>query len=127
MQKLDESLDSDTAFADRILGGRDFVKQILRKESIEHGQPSLDRLITAVAGYYGLKTEDLIYPNKERKTVQAKSVICYIAIRHYRQPGIEVARNLGYSTSAASHATKRGREIFGEDEALQRHIDRICK
>jgi len=126
-QKLDKSLDSDATFDDRILGGSDFVTQILGKEATEQSQPSLDRLVTAVTDYYDLNTEDLICPNKERKIVQAKSVICYIAIRHYRKSGIEVARRLGYSSSAASHATKRGRQIIEKDEALRRHIDRICK
>ena len=126
-QKLDKSLDSDATFDDRILGGSDFVTRILGKEVTEQNQLSLDRLMTTVTGYYHLNIEDLICPNKERKIVQAKSVICYIAIRHYRKPGIEVARCLGYSTSAVSHATKRGRKIVEEDEALRQHIDRTCK
>ncbi|MCK5681968.1 transposase, partial [bacterium] len=122
-QKLDKSLDSDVTLDNRILGGSDFVTRILGKEATEQSQPSLDRLTTTVTGYYGLNTEDLIYPNKARKIVQAKSVICYIAIRHYRKPGVEVARCLGYSTSAASHATKRGRKIVEKDEALRQLIN----
>ncbi len=126
-QTLDKSLETDTIFDDRILGGSDFVSQILEDEAVEPSQSSLDVLVTAVTSYFDLSDEDLTCPSKERTIVQAKSVICYVAIRHYRKPGIEVARRLGYSTSAASHAAKRGKQIVAMDETLQLHIDGIRK
>lgn len=39
--------------------------------------------------------------------------------------GVDVAKCLGYSTSSASNAAKRGQKIVGENSALQQFVTMI--
>ena len=126
-QKLDATLENDDFFDERILGGSHFAQQILDSDAAEHLQPTLEQIVTTIAAYYDLDTEELSFPSKEKQIVQAKSVICFLAIRCHRQPGVAVAKRLGYSSSAASYATKRGKDIVREDKALQLAFDRIWR
>ena len=126
-QHLDKSLDDDYVFDDRILGGGDFARQVLDDTVDERTQPTLEQIVETIAEYYNLNHLELVFPSKEKKIVQAKSVICFFAMRHYRKTGVEVAKRLGYSTSAASHAAIRGRRVLGEDAVLQRFLAKMWK
>lgn len=98
------------------------MQRVLDDSVKEQVPPTMEAIVEAIAEYYNPNRIELVFSSKEKKIVQSKSVICFLAMRQYRKTGVEVVRRLGYSTSATRHATKRGRIIVGEDVALQRHI-----
>ncbi|MBE9487190.1 MAG: hypothetical protein IMY82_08490, partial [Chloroflexi bacterium] len=52
-----------------------------------------------------------------------KAIICYLAIRRCLIAGVDVAKRLGYSTSAVSQAAKRGQQLFENDETLREILE----
>jgi REP element-mobilizing transposase RayT len=110
----------DELFDERILGGGDFVEQVLGAAELP-GTPKqpLAELIAKVADYYKLSTEELSWPCRRPQFVKAKAVICYFAMRRLRLPANAVAARLGYTPSAVSKATNRGEKLCREEEGLQ--------
>jgi REP element-mobilizing transposase RayT len=118
-QLVDVSLTDQDIFDDRILGGGGFVERVLAQVDQVEAPKSLEGIVESVCTHYGLDTEELSFPNKERTIASAKAVICYLATRRYRLPGIAVAQRLVYTSSAVSHAAKRGRILFEGENGLR--------
>lgn len=113
-------LADDELFDERILGGGGFVEQVLGAEELIHRpQLPLAELISRVADYYQLSVEELSRPCRRVEFVQCKAVICYFAMRHLQLPASAVAAGLGYTDSAVSKATRRGEDLYRDDEVLQ--------
>jgi REP element-mobilizing transposase RayT len=121
-RSIDKSLAEDDLFDERILGGGAFVERLTRGNSCaaDLGLQSLDDLLEAVAGHYGLQLSALCCPNKERTVTSAKAAICYLAVRHMRVRGIDLATRLGFSSTAVSQAAKRGKIFVAESAELQK-------
>jgi REP element-mobilizing transposase RayT len=122
-QSVDSSLTDKDLYDDRILGGSGFVERILEQVQPVEVSRSLDVIIETVSSYFELSPEEMSWPSKERKVASAKAIICYLATRHHRLSGVEVAAILGYTPSAVSHATKRGRMLLGKEHALTRAFE----
>ncbi|MCW9049523.1 MAG: transposase [Deltaproteobacteria bacterium] len=119
-QILDTTLQDDALYDERILGGGIFVEQVLSAAQIDiEAELTLDELIARVAVHCGVVEEDLVWPCRQPEIVRAKALICYLATRRCHISGIDVAKRLGYSNSAVSHATKRGQELLKKDKKLQ--------
>jgi hypothetical protein len=121
-RSIDMSLPEDDLFDERILGGGAFVERLTRGNggAADFEQPSLDDLLEAVAGHYGLQLSALCCPNKERTVTSAKAAICYLAVRHLRVRGVDLAARLGFSSTAVSQAAKRGEILVAESAELQK-------
>jgi len=118
-----DHLSEDELFDERILGGGDFVKQVLGAADLPGAsERDLGELIARVAAYYSLSTEELSWPCRRPVYVQAKAVICYFAMRRWRLPASAVAERLGYTASAVSKAAHRGDKLCREDKKLQGFI-----
>ena len=117
---LNPALSEKDVFDDRILGGGRFVENILdaKGEAAQDATLSLIDLVRLVSTHFGLEPEELSLPSKARKIVRAKAVICYLAVRRLRIKGVEVAKQLGYSSTAVTHAATRGELIFSETPDL---------
>ncbi len=119
-QTLNSKLQDDDLFDERILGGGDFVEQVLAVAEFDIGEKlSLEKLVTKAATHCGIAAEELVWPCRQSEIVHVKAIICYLATRRCRIAGIDVAKRLGYSTSAVSHAAKRGQKIFEKNETLK--------
>ena len=117
---LNSALADEDVFDDRILGGGRFVEEVLdASQDIPEQRPSLEELLRQVAGHFNVDTSLLRFPNKERHIVKAKSVLCYLAVRQLQLKGVEVARRLGYTSAAVTHAVKRGEKVLQQDEGLK--------
>lgn len=117
---LNPALSDEAVFDDRILGGGSFVEKIL--DATCQGQKSskitLSDLVHLVTEQFGVDPEELPLPSKERRIAQAKAVICYVAVRQLGIKGVEVAVMMGYSSTAVTHAAKRGETILAETPDL---------
>lgn len=94
---------------ERMLGDSDFVELILKQ--VEHSDDTieffnkhhtLEQLTEEACRFFELQTIDVRSGCKQRHLTQAKSIICYTAVRILKMKGAEVATYLGLSKSAVS-------------------------
>jgi hypothetical protein len=107
---------------ERILGESEFVEATLKAagETLERHQrlrtqgQDLDWLLRRVAAINGLPVAALEIPGKEPARVQARSLLCYWAVRELGLPGTAVAARLSLTQSAVSRAVRRGERLTEE-------------
>jgi REP element-mobilizing transposase RayT len=75
----------------------------------------LRNLIEWVCAGHGIDPSELGARRRSRRVSRVRAVVSYRAVVELRIPGLEVARALGVSPSAVSHALERGRELLAED------------
>lgn len=116
------ALEGDNRFDDRILGGGDFVENLVGiaiPEIAPAPRLSLGELLEKVSAYYGVSPNHLLEPNKNRQLGRIKGVVCYLALRQFGYSGEEVSQLLPLSPSGVSIAAKRGAKVVEEDEPLR--------
>ena len=110
------------AYDERILGSGEFVERLWREtESPEITIPptTLDGIIRKTAETMGVTVDLLRQRNRVKDLVDARGVICYLAVRESNYSGVAVARALHMSRSGVSVAVKRGGEIVKENPELK--------
>lgn len=117
-QTYNPALQDDELFDERILGGGDFVAQVLGAPRDEVVPLPLQKLITLVARHCKIAEADLSMPSKQPTIVYAKALICFVAMRICRLKGAEVGQHLAYSTAAVSRAALRGKMLYEGDGTL---------
>jgi hypothetical protein len=116
-QAMDSALGDDDMYDQRILGGGDFVEQVLANTDLSADiHLALETIIEYVAQYYHLSVDQLQWRCKQTNIVHAKALICYIATRRHCIAGKSVAEALRYSPAAVSSASKRGEILFKKDK-----------
>jgi putative transposase len=104
---------------ERILGDGDFVEQVLsksqerydRQHALKAGGFGLDKAAARVARLLDMKSEQVWQPGKSRLQVEARSLLCYWAVRELGESMTAMSRRLGISTPAVSKAVARGAAI----------------
>ncbi len=113
--QMQEWLKSD----ERILGGSDFVEQILamaeeslcRETALKRAGYTLERLEQEVANIFGIAPEEICLPGRQKDRVACRSLLCFWAARELKVPLTELARRFSLTVPAVSYAVKRGEEI----------------
>lgn len=108
---------------ERILGNSDFVESILaqaeedleRKYRLRAEGYDFYKVVDRVAHLMGLKRDEVLSPGKYKKVVEARSVVCYWAMRELGISQGVLAQKFGISQPAISMAVKRG------EQAVNRH------
>jgi putative transposase len=104
---------------ERILGGSDFVMQVLEHADEEMGRRAKTRAqswdFKAVSGkvakQFDIDVELLFTPSKDRTVSRARAVLCHLAVRHLSMSGADVARKLNLSPSMVSRAVRRAEKM----------------
>ncbi|MDY6952342.1 MAG: transposase [Thermodesulfobacteriota bacterium] len=104
---------------ERILGDGDFVEEVLaaaqeqteRRYSLAAKGYDLDTIASRVCDMMKIDASSLWAPGKERKRVEARSVLCYWAVRDLGTSMAELSRRLKLSVSGVSLSVKRGEGI----------------
>ena len=104
---------------ERILGDGDFVEEVLvaAQEQMEKRYRlaaegyDLDTIASKVCDMMDVEASSLWAPGKERKRVEARSVLCYWAVRDLGTNMAELSRRLNLSISGVSLSVKRGERI----------------
>jgi hypothetical protein len=104
---------------ERILGDGDFVERVLAsaEESMEKHYAlrarGVDLAFVArrVSEVMGLKSEEVWGKGKYRGIVEARSLLCYWAVRELGEPMSALARRLGISIPSVSESVTRGGRI----------------
>lgn len=109
---------------ERILGDSDFVGAVLdkSKESLTKSQKlksegmDVDKIALHISGLMGLAVEDVWAAGKQQPIVNARSLLCYWAVRELGVSMSSLSRRLGISLPAISKSVVRGKQIAGDHE-----------
>ncbi len=109
---------------ERILGDSEYVLEVLkeaqeqfeRKYELAARGYTLENLSQKVAGIFNVTPEEIFSQGKYKKRVKARSVFCYWAIRELGETATNLARKIGISQPAVTHAVERGEKIIKEME-----------
>jgi putative transposase len=121
--KLSGSSDFE-AYDERILGSGHFVEHLWHQVEISPAveppsPPSIDDIMEGVAAAFGIEGLSLRQGSKQKFISAARAVTCFIAIRRFGYPGVEVSNNLGISRSGVILAAERGESLYSSTEALR--------
>ena len=109
---------------ERILGDSDFVRQSLknaderlqRKYRLQSQGYDVNRIVNRVAELMNIPVEDVLAAGKNRRTVRARSLLCFWAVRECGMTMSSLAKKLELSIMAISQSVKRGEKIVKEDK-----------
>jgi len=104
---------------ERILGDGDFVGRVLasaeeameKRYALRSGGIDLDRVACRVSQVLGVKPGEVWAEGKYRRIVEARSLLCYWAVRELGVSMSSLARRFGISVPAVSESVTRGRRI----------------
>jgi putative transposase len=104
---------------ERILGDGDFVRRVLasaeeameKRYALRSRGLDLASVASRVSEVLGVRPEDVWAEGKYRLIVEARSLLCYWAVRELGVPMSSLARRLGISVPAVSESVTRGRRI----------------
>ena len=107
---------------ERILGDSDFVETVLetQKERLERRFQlqkqgiDFEEIVEQAAALFNLEPDQVVSPAKQKLRVQARSLVCYWAVKELRMKGVEVARKLQFNKSTVSRAVLRGEKIAAD-------------
>jgi REP element-mobilizing transposase RayT len=105
-------------FDQRILGSGEFVRELKkRRELVEKLPRSLEiKEITArVCDHLRLDPEDLRLNTKASRITNARSIICYLAVRVIGYNGVEVGKQVNLRRAGVSVAADRGEKLVEND------------
>ena len=103
----------------RILGDSNFVMRVLAEanQQLEHTLllksrgHTLTTIADRIAGLYRMNIDDVLSKGRQALRVEARSLLCYLAVRDLKRSVTDLARLLGMTPSAISYAVARGKGI----------------
>ena len=108
-QKGDERILGDSDFVEEVLSQAD--EQLQQKYRMQAEGYDLDKLLQRVAEIMDMSCEEIMDSAKNRKGVQARSILCYWATDRLGISQTQLAQILNLSQPAISQAVTRGREL----------------
>jgi putative transposase len=116
--------EGEGVFDQRVLGSGDFVGHVLQRaeqaSAVTHLPPAA--LLQRVANLFDLPAEVLRQRKRSRPVTEARSVLCYFAVREMGMSGEAVGRMLNISRAAVSFAAGRGDVLVSKDPTLREKI-----
>ncbi len=116
----------DEASDPRILGDSDFVEEVRSRKELApmfSTAISITELIRRVSSHCAVDIELMQHKTRAPGIAEARSIICYLAVRQLDHNGAEVGRQLGISRSGVSVAVKRGELLVKNDPEYLSLID----
>jgi putative transposase len=109
---------------ERILGDGDFVGRVLtsaeeameKRYALRARGVTLDFIASRVSRVLGVKPEEVWAEGKYRRIVEARSLLCYWAVRELGVPMSSLARKLKVSIPSVTDTVARGRRIAEEKQ-----------
>ena len=107
---------------ERILGDTDFVmavlrtsgEQLTRKSQLKASGTNLEKLTGRVAALFEIEPDKILSPGKYKQIVDARSILCYWAVRELDISETELAKKLRLTQPAVSISVKRGEKLVKE-------------
>jgi REP element-mobilizing transposase RayT/DNA-binding CsgD family transcriptional regulator len=109
---------------ERMLGDGDFVEHVLlrakerlhRKYGLASKGIGFEQLAQWVSELTAIPLPAMAGPGKQRKTVRARSILCFLAVNGLGLPLADLAARLGISLPTVSVAVQRGGEIVDREK-----------
>ena len=108
-QKNDERILGDSNFVEQVMSSADEAME--RKYKLSAEGVDLDSLTNRVSKIFGVKEKEIWSPGKFRRMVEARSVLCYWAVRELGVSMTMLSREIGISVAAISGSVIRGQKI----------------
>ena len=108
-QKGDERILGDGAFVREVLSRAE--EELRNKYRIKAKGFDLDWLIQRVAEIMELRTEEMLDGIRDRKRIEARSILSYWARDQLGITQSQLAEKLDMTQSAISHAARRGKSL----------------
>jgi putative transposase len=107
---------------ERILGDGDFVTKVLaqanermeRKYRIQNQGVTFNTVVERVADLLDMETSEVLSPGKQKRLVEARSLICFFAVTETTIRRADLARRLSLTQAAISLSVDRGRRLAAE-------------
>jgi len=104
---------------ERILGESDFVMEVLSQADEKYSRPhelknlgyDLKKIADRAGEIYRMDPRYILSRGRQSRRVDARSLLCYWAVRELGMALTELARVLAMSPSAVSYAVERGAVI----------------
>ncbi len=111
---------------ERILGDGDFVMDVLsqanermdRRYELRSRGYTIERLEERILEIYRIDREELYSKGRQKVQADARSVLCYWAVRELGLEGTQMAKRLQLSQPGVAYAVKKGERIV-RDKNLQ--------
>jgi putative transposase len=111
----------------RVLGSGEFIEELRMRRELEAKitRPlEIKEIVVKVCRCFEVAPEELMLKRRAAKIVAARSVICYLAVRHLGHNGVEVGTNVSLARAGVSVAATRGERIVRENRELLALIDK---
>ena len=107
---------------ERILGSGEFVEEMLKEcdEQFERRYPlraqgiGMNQLLKNIAAAFDCESSQIMSSVKSPRIVQARSILCYLAVRELGMTATAIAKDMGISQPAVSICVRRGGEMIKE-------------
>jgi len=108
-QRNDERILGDGEFVGRVLASAEEAME--KRYALRARGVNLALIASRVSHVLGLKPEEVWAEGKHRRTVEARSLLCYSAVRELGVPMSSLARKFELSIPSVSESVTRGRRI----------------
>jgi len=111
----------DEPYDQRILGSGAFIEDLQRRSELEERFKygiEIRRIVEQVCRHFGIDPQELRYNSRASGIVDARSVICYLAVRVAGHSGVEVGKMVNLRRAGVSVAAGRGEKMVKDSSAL---------
>ncbi len=117
----------DEPYDQRILGSGEFVEELRRRDEFETKFAPLREIkdiVASVCRHFEIEAELLRLKSRVANVVDARSVICYLAVRQVGHSGAAVGRHVNLGRAGVSVAANRGARLVAADQSFLELIDK---
>ncbi|MBN2124768.1 MAG: transposase [Deltaproteobacteria bacterium] len=108
-QRHDERILGDGAFVEHVLESAQ--ENMEKRYALRSRGLNLEGVASRVSDVLGLEPDEVWTAGKYRRIVEARSLLCYWAVRELGTPMSSLARRLGLSVPSVSDSVTRGRKL----------------
>ena len=114
-------------YDERVLGDGEFLEELRQRRELEskftHSMEIKD-IVVAVCRYFVIDPSELQRNSRAVSIVDARSVICFLAVRQVGHSGVEVGKLVNLRRAGVSVAASRGEEKVKNDPVFLTLIDK---
>ncbi|HEY3309977.1 MAG TPA: helix-turn-helix domain-containing protein [Desulfuromonadaceae bacterium] len=112
---------------ERVLGSGEFVEELRERRELESKFPrsmEIEEIVANVCRHFELDPQELRLRTRAARIVDARSVICYLAVRQVGHSGVEIGGHVNLRRAGVSVAAARGESIVKNHSELSKLMDK---
>ena len=117
----------ELAYDSRILGRGEFVEELRQRRELS-GKFSqhleVEEIVVRVCRHYGMDPGQMLLRSRTAGIAEARSVVCYIAVRLMGHNGVEVGKKINLRRAGVSVAARRGEMLVSREPVLLALVDK---